>query len=72
MNGYEIMHNNRCYTVFSAPNYCDSCGNKGAYIVLHGQSNGELKDPECISFSESPHPPIKPMAYANQLLTSMM
>ncbi|RKP10803.1 Metallo-dependent phosphatase-like protein [Thamnocephalis sphaerospora] len=31
-NGYVIEHNGKCVTVFSAPNYCDQMGNKGAYI----------------------------------------
>lgn len=69
MDGYEIMHNGRCYTVFSAPNYCDTMGNKGAYMILYGS---ELKDPEFITFTETDHPAVRPMAYANSLLTSMM
>lgn len=68
MNGYEIMHNGRCYTVFSAPNYCDTMGNKGAYIVMYGP---DLKDPECKVFIEQPHPHVAPMAYANPLLSMM-
>ena len=27
-DGYEVMHDGKCITVFSAPNYCDSCGKK--------------------------------------------
>lgn len=69
MGGYEIMHNGRCYTVFSAPNYCDQMGNKGAYIVMNGP---DLKDPECIPFTEVDHPKVAPMQYANSLLTSLM
>jgi serine/threonine-protein phosphatase 5 len=30
--GYVIEHDGKCVTVFSAPNYCDSVGNKGALI----------------------------------------
>jgi hypothetical protein len=26
--GYELAHDGKCITVFSAPNYCDSMGNK--------------------------------------------
>ncbi|CAJ0646230.1 81_t:CDS:10 [Entrophospora sp. SA101] len=33
-NGYVIEHNGKCITVFSAPNYCDTMGNKGAFIVI--------------------------------------
>ncbi|KAI8084252.1 Metallo-dependent phosphatase-like protein [Gilbertella persicaria] len=30
--GYVIEHDGKCVTVFSAPNYCDTVGNKGALI----------------------------------------
>ncbi|XP_022860379.1 serine/threonine-protein phosphatase 5-like [Olea europaea var. sylvestris] len=30
--GYEIEHDGKLITVFSAPNYCDQMGNKGAFI----------------------------------------
>lgn len=30
--GYAVEHNGKCITVFSAPNYCDQMGNKGAFI----------------------------------------
>ncbi|PIK56905.1 putative serine/threonine-protein phosphatase [Apostichopus japonicus] len=33
-DGYEIAHNGKCITVFSAPNYCDTMGNKGAIINM--------------------------------------
>ncbi|KAF3549830.1 hypothetical protein DY000_02000831 [Brassica cretica] len=32
--GYEISHNGKFITVFSAPNYCDRENNKGAFIVF--------------------------------------
>jgi len=32
--GYEVEHNGKCITIFSAPNYCDQMGNKGAFIHL--------------------------------------
>ena len=35
--GYEIGHDGKCITVFSAPNYCDTMGNQGAYIILNGK-----------------------------------
>jgi serine/threonine-protein phosphatase 5 len=28
-DGYEVMHDGKCITIFSAPNYCDSVGNEG-------------------------------------------
>lgn len=33
-NGYEIGHNERVMTIFSAPNYCYRCGNKGAFLEM--------------------------------------
>ncbi|XP_048474165.1 serine/threonine-protein phosphatase 5 [Rhincodon typus] len=62
--GYEITHNGKCITVFSAPNYCDQMGNQGAYIHLTGS---DLK-PIFHQFKTVPHPNVKPMAYANSLL----
>uniref|UniRef100_A0A9J8CET4 Serine/threonine-protein phosphatase n=1 Tax=Cyprinus carpio carpio TaxID=630221 RepID=A0A9J8CET4_CYPCA len=62
--GYEVTHSGKCITVFSAPNYCDQMGNKGAYIHLRGS---DLK-PEFHQFTAVPHPNVKPMAYANSLM----
>ncbi|XP_039181065.1 serine/threonine-protein phosphatase 5 [Crotalus tigris] len=62
--GYEVAHEGKCVTVFSAPNYCDQMGNKGAYIHLQGS---DLR-PEFHQFTAVPHPNIKPMVYANSLL----
>ena len=31
-DGYEIEHDGLCTTVFSAPNYVDQVGNKGAFV----------------------------------------
>uniref|UniRef100_A0A8C8RB09 Serine/threonine-protein phosphatase n=1 Tax=Pelusios castaneus TaxID=367368 RepID=A0A8C8RB09_9SAUR len=62
--GYEVTHDGKCITVFSAPNYCDQMGNKGSYIHLRGS---DLR-PEFHQFTAVPHPNVKPMAYANTLL----
>ncbi|KAG7217598.1 hypothetical protein INR49_021284, partial [Caranx melampygus] len=62
--GYEVTHSGKCITVFSAPNYCDQMGNKGAYIHLRAS---DLK-PEFHQFTAVPHPNVKPMAYANTLM----
>eukprot|EP00127_Corallochytrium_limacisporum_P005686 Clim_evm65s210 gene=Clim_evmTU65s210 len=59
--GYEVAHDGKCITIFSAPNYCDQMGNKGAIITL-----GPECEPEFTQFEAVPHPDIKPMAYANQ------
>lgn len=48
-------------TVFSAPNYCDQMGNKGAFVRL----NGKDMDPKITSFSQVEHPKIPPMAYSS-------
>ncbi|XP_065216869.1 serine/threonine-protein phosphatase 5 [Planococcus citri] len=66
-NGYEVAHNEKCITVFSAPNYCDTMGNKGAYINLEGKT---LK-PKFVTYEAVPHPNIKPMAYSNLLMSSL-
>nr|CAG4643841.1 EOG090X03S1 [Lepidurus arcticus] len=63
--GYEIMHEGKCITVFSAPNYCDTMGNKGAFITM----NGKDLQPKFTSYEAVPHPDVKPMAYANSLLS---
>ncbi|KJE91460.1 type 5 protein serine/threonine phosphatase isoform [Capsaspora owczarzaki ATCC 30864] len=58
--GYEVAHNGKCITVFSAPNYCDQMGNKGAFITL-----GPSLEPNFTTFDAVPHPNVKPMAYAS-------
>ena len=52
MEGYSIEPGNQVITVFSAPNYCDVQGNKGAIIIF----NGEDMTPTFIQFDASPHP----------------
>ncbi|KAG0414928.1 hypothetical protein HPB47_007908 [Ixodes persulcatus] len=37
-DGYEVAHEGKCITVFSAPNYCDTMGNKGAFITMTGSN----------------------------------
>jgi len=64
-NGYEVTHDGKCITVFSAPNYCDTMGNKGAFITLTG---GKL-EPQYTTYEAVAHPNVKPMAYANSLLS---
>ena len=59
MEGYEIEHEGKVITIFSAPNYCDKKGNKGAIIKLKG---GEMK-PYFIKFGASPHPNISIQKY---------
>ncbi|KEH33779.1 serine/threonine-protein phosphatase 5 isoform X1 [Medicago truncatula] len=62
--GYEVDHDGKLITVFSAPNYCDQMGNKGAFIRFEAP---DLK-PNITTFAAVPHPDVKPMAYANNFL----
>ncbi|CAM9957741.1 unnamed protein product, partial [Hapterophycus canaliculatus] len=57
--GYLVEHDGKCITVFSAPNYCDQMGNKGAFIRF-----GPDLEPQFTTFEAAPHPPVRPMAYA--------
>ncbi|XP_012231410.1 serine/threonine-protein phosphatase 5 [Linepithema humile] len=66
-DGYEVGHDGKCITVFSAPNYCDTMGNQGAFITL----NGKDMKPYFTSYEAMPHPNVRPMAYANSLLKFM-
>lgn len=65
--GYEVGHNGKCITVFSAPNYCDTMGNQGAFITL----NGKDMKPYFTSYEAVTHPNVRPMVYANSLLKLM-
>ncbi|KAL6708273.1 Palmitoyl-protein thioesterase 1 [Coniothyrium glycines] len=67
MEGYEVEHDGRCITVFSAPNYCDSTHNKGAFIKI-----GPEYKLKFTQFDAVPHPNIKPMAYASNGMASMI
>jgi len=67
MEGYEEEHDGKCITVFSAPRYCDSTENKGAYINIGPDYKLKFN-----KFDAVPHPDIKPMAYANNGMMSMM
>lgn len=62
--GYEVEHGGKLVTVFSAPNYCDQMGNKGAFIRL----DGKTLTPKYTSFNAVPHPNVKAMQYANPML----
>ena len=60
-NGYAMMHQDRLITVFSAPNYCDQVGNKGAFIRFSGSGT----TPAFSTFSEVPHPGKRAMQYSS-------
>lgn len=54
----------RVITIFSAPNYCDQMGNKGAFIRF----NGAEMSPQFTTFNAVPHPNIPTMAYARPFM----
>ena len=60
--GYEIIGD--VITVFSAPNYCDNMGNKGAIIQLKG-NNIKIKQFTCAW-----HPPVESFAILNNWIFS--
>ncbi|KIY44446.1 protein phosphatase 5 [Fistulina hepatica ATCC 64428] len=64
--GYEVEHNGLCTTVFSAPNYVDQTGNKGAFIRIDSRGNQKYTQ-----FEAQPHPPMRPMAYVQGGLSSL-
>lgn len=53
------------HPVFSAPRYCDSTENKGAYINIGSDYKLDFH-----KFDAVPHPDIKPMAYQGGSLMS--
>lgn len=66
--GYEVQHGGKLVTIFSAPNYCDQMGNKGAFIRI------DKKTLSCkyTSFKHVPHPPVRAMQYANPMFGQML
>jgi serine/threonine-protein phosphatase 5 len=60
--GYVLEHDDKCITVFSAPNYCDQMGNKGAFIRFN-----EDMQPHFTKFNAVPHPNVPPMRYAGNM-----
>jgi len=57
--GYLVEHGGKTITIFSAPNYCDTMGNKGAFIHFDASM-----EPKFTQYTDVPHPNVKPMAYA--------
>ncbi|EDO05616.2 Calcineurin-like phosphoesterase family protein [Babesia bovis T2Bo] len=65
--GYELEHNGQLITIFSAPNYCDQMGNKGAFIRM----NGSDCKPKFTQFDAVEHPPVNAMQYADPLFNGI-
>ena len=64
-DGIQEMHNGKCITVFSAPNYIGTMGNKGAIISLKFDENGKLVDREYEKYTAMPIPEkYRPMMYS--------
>lgn len=63
--GYELAHDGYCCTIFSAPNYCDQMGNKGAFIRF----NGSDMVPHFTQFDASPHPDVPAMKFASNMFS---
>ncbi|OWA51918.1 Serine/threonine-protein phosphatase 5 [Hypsibius exemplaris] len=61
--GYEVNHSGKCITVFSAPNYCDTIGNLGAFINFTGKD----LTPKFVTFAAVPHPNVAAMSYASSM-----
>lgn len=64
-NGYIEEHDGKCITIFSAPNYCDSMGNKGAFITFEDLN----MKPNFTVFDAVSHPNVPPMAYAGNMFS---
>lgn len=62
--GYEEEHHGKCITVFSAPNYCDQMGNKGAFIRF---TDATTMTPAFTKFTAVAHPNVPPMRYAGNM-----
>lgn len=48
--GFSFSQNDKCITVFSAPNYLGTVGNAGAFFKIFFEPTGEIKDQEICKF----------------------
>ena len=63
--GYNVMHNGKCITIFSAPNYVGQMSNLGAIVNLKFDLDGALVSKEFKQFSAEPIPEkYRPMRYS--------
>lgn len=65
--GYEEEHDGFTVTIFSASNYVDQVGNKGAFARIDDRGTIEY-----IQFEAQPHPDMKPMAYVQGPMGGML
>eukprot|EP01038_Epipyxis_sp_PR26KG_P007232 gene7232-9863_t len=54
MQGSEELHDGKCITVFSAPNYCGVVGNEGA--VLRFENGLDMSNPKVVKFQSIKKP----------------
>jgi len=60
--GFDLMHEGKILTVFSAPNYCDVVGNQGAFLKFD-----DRLEYRCTNFRAVEHPPAQAMIQSNHL-----
>lgn len=68
MEGWEYEHDGLCMTVFSAPRYCGSMENKGAFAKIDAQGSIRVTKFEAVPESKN----LPPMAYTNRGLGGML
>jgi len=72
--GYDVMFGGKLITIFSAPNYVDYAGNKGAYIILDGTNLNQRNKPvktKFVTFTAVQHPDVRPMFFADPLYSDI-
>lgn len=64
--GFCEMHDGKCNTVFSAPNYTGQMGNRGAILAITYNEDGSVANKEFRKFEALPFPEkYRPMKYAS-------
>jgi serine/threonine-protein phosphatase 5 len=66
-DGYEEEHDGLTVTIFSASNYVDQVGNKGAFARI--DAHGTI---DYIQFEAQPHPDMRPMHYVSGAMGGML
>lgn len=66
-DGYQEEHDGLTVTIFSASNYVDQVGNKGAFARIDAQGTIQY-----IQFEAQPHPNMRPMHYVSGAMGGML
>lgn len=61
--GFEVTHGGKLVTIFSAPNYVDTMGNKGALMLFDSNYTYQFHQFEAVQ-----HPPVRAMHFADPFL----